>query len=157
MATQNNEESFHMDRPDESDQEGRILETTFHEVKKRISLLEKKQQGLWIYTQDDNADPFPIHFNWWSVNWGPLHCYVVQEKINTQGEVIRRTEGKKYLDRNETEMTPEELQKFEEDWSSRSPRIRTTTKTTTTIRGSLGLSGTENLWSVDHPFLFCIN
>ena len=37
-------------------------------------------------------------------------CYVVQENI-TENEVIR-TEGKK----NETEMTPEEVQKFEEDW-----------------------------------------
>ena len=42
-------------------------------------------------------------------------CYVVQENI-TENEVIR-TEGKKYLDQNETEMTPEEVKKFEEDWS----------------------------------------
>ena len=41
-------------------------------------------------------------------------CYVVQENI-TEYEVIR-TEGKKFLDQNETEMTPEEVQKFEEDW-----------------------------------------
>ena len=39
---------------------------------------------------------------------------LVQENI-TEGEVIR-TEGKKYLDKNETGMTSEEIQKFEEDW-----------------------------------------
>ena len=39
-------------------------------------------------------------------------CYMVQENI-TEGKVIRT----EILDQDETAMTPEELKKFEEDWS----------------------------------------
>ena len=81
--------------------------------------MEKKQQTL----VDPKASEMPkttilIHSRSISTDDPSIEdrCYVVQEKI-TGGEVTRRTEGKKYLDQNETEMTPEELQKFEEDWS----------------------------------------
>ena len=120
MATQNNE-----DRPDtESNQEGKILEThaittTVHEMKvKGFHLVEKKQETLVDPKASDCTPKMTILIHSRSISTDdPLiddRCYVVQENI-TEGEVIR-TEGKKYLDQNETEMTPEEVQRFEEDW-----------------------------------------
>jgi hypothetical protein len=128
MATQNNENSFPVDHPElsdtESDQEGKILEThaittKVHEMKvKGFHLVEKKQQTL----VDPKASEMPkmtilIHSRSISTDDPSIddRCYVVQENI-TDGEVIR-TEGKKYLDQNETEMTQEEVKRFEEDWS----------------------------------------
>jgi hypothetical protein len=134
MATQNNEDSFPADRPELSDtesyQEGKILEThaittTVHEMKvKGFHLVKGKQETLaGLDLVDPKAsDSTPkmtlIHYRSIISTDDPLiddRCYVVQENI-TEDEVIR-TEGKKYLDQNETEMTQEELQKFEEDWS----------------------------------------
>ena len=129
MATQNNEDSFPVDRPEssdtESDQEGKVLEThaittTVHEMKVNgYHLVEKKQETLVDPKASDGAPKMTILIHSRSISTDDPsiddRCYVVQENI-TEGEVIR-TEGKKYLDQNETEMTPEELQKFEEDWS----------------------------------------
>ena len=144
MATQNNEDSFPVDHPDssgtESDQEEKIWEThaiptTVHEKKVRgYHLVEKKQQTLVDPKASDSpkmtilihsrsishVDPSIDNRSNWCTSSGlfPIFAtvsYVVQRNI-TEGEVIR-TEGKKYLDQNETEMTPKEVQKFEEDWS----------------------------------------
>ena len=67
MATQKNENSFPVDRPElsdtESNQEGEILEThdittTFHEMKvKKFHLVERKQQIL----VDTKARPLTLH------------------------------------------------------------------------------------------------
>ena len=129
MATQNNEDTFPVDRPEasdtESDQEGKILEThaittTVHEMKvKGFHLVEKKQETLVDPKASDGAPKMTILIHSRSISTDDPsiddRCYVVQENI-TEGEVIR-TEGKKYLDQNETEMTQEEVKKFEEDWS----------------------------------------
>ena len=128
MATQNNEDSYLVDRPEasdtESDQEGKVLEThaittTVHEMKvKGFHLVEKKQETLVDPKASDGAPKTTILIHSRSISTDDPsiddRCYVVQENI-TDGEVIR-TEGKKYLDQNETEMTQEEVQKFEEDW-----------------------------------------
>ena len=132
MANQNIADSFPVDRPElsdtESDQEGKILEThaittTVHEMKvKGYHLVEKKQETLVDPKASDSTPKMTILIHSRSISTDDTsiddRCYVVQENI-TDGEVIR-TEGKKYLDRNETptEMTPEEVQMFEEDWSS---------------------------------------
>ena len=115
-----------MDHPDDqSDQEGRILEThaittTVHEMKvEGYHLVEKKQETLVDPKASESTLKMTILIHSRSISTDDPsiedRCYVVQENI-TEGEVIR-TEGKKYLDQNETEMTQEELQKFEEDWS----------------------------------------
>ena len=123
MATQNN-----VDRPEssdtESDQEGKILEThgittTVHEIKVNgYHLVEQKQEILVDTKASDYTPEMTILIHSRSIlSDDPSiddRCYVVQENI-TENEVIR-TEGKKFLDQNETEMTPEEVQKFEEDW-----------------------------------------
>ena len=123
MATQNN-----VDRPEssdtESDQEGKILEThgittTVHEIKVNgYHLVEQKQEILVDTKASDYTPEMTILIHSRSIlSDDPSiddRCYVVQENI-TEYEVIR-TEGKKFLDQNETEMTPEEVQKFEEDW-----------------------------------------
>ena len=128
MATQNNENSFPVDHPElsdtESDQEGKILEThaittTVHEMKvKGFHLVEKKQETLVDPKASDGAPKMTILIHSRSISTDDPsiddRCYVVQENI-TEGEVIR-TEGKKYLDQNETEMTQEEVKRFEEDW-----------------------------------------
>ena len=127
MATQNND-SFPVDCPEssdtESDQEGKILEThaittTVHEMKvKGYHLMEKKQETLVDPKASDSTPKMTILIHSRSISTDDPsiadRCYVVQENI-TDGVVIR-TEDKKYLDRNETEMTPEEVQRFEEDW-----------------------------------------
>ena len=119
MATQNN-----VDRPEssdtESDQKGKILEThgittTVHEIKVNgYHLVEQKQEILVDPKASDSTPKMTILIHSRSIlSDDPSiddRCYVVQENI-TENEVIR-TEGKK----NETEMTPEEVQKFEEDW-----------------------------------------
>ena len=118
-----------MDHPEssdtESDQEGKVLEThgittTIHEIKVNgYHLVEQKQEILVDTKASDYTPEMTILIHSRSISTGDPsiddRCYVVQENI-TEGEVIR-TEGKKYLDQNETEMTQEELQKFEEDWS----------------------------------------
>ena len=123
MATQNN-----VDRPEssdtESDQEGKILEThgittTVHEIKVNgYHLVEQKQETLIDPKASDSLPKMTILIHSRSIlSDDPSiddRCYVVQKNI-TKYEVIR-TEGKKFLDQNETEMTPEEVQKFEEDW-----------------------------------------
>ena len=123
MATQNN-----VDRPEssdtESDQEGKILEThgitsMVHEIKVNgYHLVEQKQEILVDTKASDYTPEMTILIHSRSIlSDDPSiddRCYVVQENI-TEYEVIR-TEGKKFLDQNETEMTPEEVQKFEEDW-----------------------------------------
>ena len=126
MATQNNEDSFHVDHPD-TDQEGRILEThaittTVHEMKvKGFHLVEGKQEtlaGLDLVdpkASDSTPKMTMIHYRSIISTDDPLiddRCYMVQENI-TEGEVIRT----EILDQDETAMTPEELKKFEEDWS----------------------------------------
>ena len=129
MATQNSEDSIPVHRPEasdtESDQEEKILEThaittTVHEMKvKGFHLVEKKQETLVDPKASDGAPKMTILIHSRSISTGDPsiddRCYVVQENI-TEGEVIR-TEGKKYLDQNETEMTQEEVKRFEEDWS----------------------------------------
>ena len=129
MATQNNKDSFPVDRPEvsdtESDQEEKILEThaittKVHEMKvKGFHLVEKKQETLVDPKASNGAPKMTILIHSRSISTDDPsiddRCYVVQENI-TEGEVIR-TEGKKYLDLNETEMTQEEVKKFEEDWS----------------------------------------
>ena len=123
MATQNN-----VDRPEssdtESDQEGKILEThgitsMVHEIKVNgYHLVEQKQEILVDTKASDYTPEMTILIHSRSIlSDDPSiddRCYVVQENI-TEYEVIR-TEGKKFMDQNETEMTPEEVQKFEEDW-----------------------------------------
>ena len=130
MATQNNKDSFPVDSPEssdtESDQEGKVLEThaittTVHEMKvKGYHLVEKKQETLVDPRASDGAPKMTILIHSRSISTDDPsiddRCYVVQDNI-TEGEVIR-TEGKKYLDKNEAEMTPEEVQKFEEDWGN---------------------------------------
>ena len=122
-STQNN-----VDHPEssdtESDQEGKVLEThgittTIHEIKVNgYHLVEQKQEILVDPKASDSTPEITILIHSRSIlSDDPSiddRCYVVQEKI-TENEVIR-TEGKKYLDKNETEMTPEEVQRFEEDW-----------------------------------------
>ena len=123
MATQNN-----VDHPEssdtESDQEGKVLEThgittTIHEIKVNgYHLVEQKQEILVDPKASDSTPKMTILTHSRSIlSDDPSiddRCYVVQENI-TENEVIK-TEGKKCLDQNETEMTPEEVQKFEEDW-----------------------------------------
>ena len=123
MATQNN-----LDHPEtsdtESDQEGKVLEThgittTVHEIKVNgYHLIEQKQEINVDPKASDSTPKMTILTHSRSIlSDDPSiddRCYVVQENI-TENEVIR-TEGKMYLDQNETEMTPEEVQKFEEDW-----------------------------------------
>ena len=123
MATQNN-----LDHPEtsdtESDQEGKVLEThgittTVHEIKVNgYHLIEQKQEINVDPKASDSTPKMTILTHSRSIlSDDPSiddRCYVVQENI-TENEVIR-TEGKKFLDQNETEMTPEEVQKFEEDW-----------------------------------------
>ena len=123
MATQNN-----VDHPEssdtESDQEGKVLEThgittTVHEIKVNCyHLVEQKQEILVDPKASDSTTKMTILTHSRSIlSDNPSiddRCYVVQENI-TENEVTR-TEGKMYLDQNETEMTPEEVQKFEEDW-----------------------------------------
>ena len=127
MATQNND-SFPVDHPEssdtESDQEGKILEThvittTVHKMKVNPSydFVEKKQETLVDPKASDSTPKMTILIHSRSISTDDPsadRCYVVQENI-TDGVVIR-TESKKYLDQNETEMTPEEVQRFEEDW-----------------------------------------
>ena len=117
-----------MDRPEssdtESDQEGKILEThgitsMVHEIKVNgYHLVEQKQEILVDTKASDYTPEMTILIHSRSIlSDDPSiddRCYVVQENI-TEYEVIR-TEGKKFMDQNETEMTPEEVQKFEEDW-----------------------------------------
>ena len=123
MATQNN-----LDHPEtsdiESDQEGKVLEThgittTVHEIKVNgYHLVEQKQEILVDTKASDYTPEMTILIHSRSIlSDDPSiddRCYVVQENI-TEYEVIR-TEGKKFMDQNETEMTPEEVQKFKEDW-----------------------------------------
>ena len=123
MATQNN-----VDRPEssdtESDQEGKILEThgitsMVHEIKVNgYHLVEQKQEILVDTKASDYTPEMTILIHSRSIlSDDPSiddRCYVVQENI-TEYEVIR-TEGKKFMDQNETEMTPKEVNKFEEDW-----------------------------------------
>ena len=123
MATQNN-----LDHPEtsdtESDQEGKVLEThgittTVHEIKVNgYHLIEQKQEINVDPKASDSTPKMTILTHSRSIlSDDPSiddRCYVVQENI-TENEVTR-TEGKMYLDQNETEMTPEEVQKFEEDW-----------------------------------------
>ena len=123
MATQNN-----LDHPEtsdtESDQEGKVLEThgittTVHEIKVNgYHLIEQKQEINVDPKASDSTPKMTILTHSRSIlSDDPSiddRCYVVQENI-TENEVTR-TEGKMYLDKNETEMTPEEVQKFEEDW-----------------------------------------
>ena len=123
MATQNN-----VDHPGssdtESDQEGKVLEThgittTVHEIKVNgYHLVEQKQEILVDPKASDSTPKMTILTHSRSIlSDDPSiddRCYVVQENI-TENEVTR-TEGKMYLDQNETEMTPEEVQKFEEYW-----------------------------------------
>ena len=123
MATQNNVDR-HESSDTESDQEGEILEThgittTVHEIKVNgYHLVEKKQETLVDPKASDGAPKMTILIHSRSISTDDPsiddRCYVVQENI-TEGEVIR-TEGKKYLDQNETEMTQEEVKRFEEDW-----------------------------------------
>ena len=124
----NNEDCFPVDRTEssdtESDQEGKILEThgittTVHEIKVNgYHLVEQKQEILVDTKASDYTPEMTILIHSRSIlSDDPSiddRCYVVQENI-TEYEVIR-TEGKKFMDQNETEMTPEEVQKFEEDW-----------------------------------------
>ena len=108
----------------ESDQEGKILEThgittTVHEIRVNgYHLVEQKQEILVDTKASDYTPEMTILIHSRSIlSDDPSiddRCYVVQENI-TEYEVIR-TEGKKFMDQNETEMTPEEVQKFEEDW-----------------------------------------
>ena len=137
MATQNND-SFPVDRPElsdtESDQEGKILEThaittTVHEMKvKGYHLVEKKQETLVDPKASDSTPKMTIliHSRKISTDDPSIadRCYVVLQENSTDGVVIR-IEGKKYLDQNETEMTPEEVQRFKEDWNNLwKPRAR---------------------------------
>jgi len=120
------------------------ITTTVHEIKVNgHHLVEQKQEILVDPKASDSTPKMTILTHSRSIlSDDPSiedRCYVVQENI-TENEVIR-TEGKK----NETEMTPEEIQKFEEDWCTLWKPVRTK------------LSLTENLRSVDHHFLFCIN
>ena len=130
MATQNNEDSF----PVKRDKSGKLMPYTVHEEKVRgYHLVEKKQQTLVDPKASDSpkmtilihsrsishVDPSIDNRSNWCTSSGlfPIFAtvsYVVQRNI-TEGEVIR-TEGKKYLDQNETEMTQEEVKRFEEDW-----------------------------------------
>ena len=121
MATQNNEDCFPVDRPEssdsESDQEGKILEThgittTIHEMKVNgYHLVERKQ----VILVEPKADCTPkmttiIHSRSISTDDPCIddRSCVVYDNLN---------EGKDCLDRRvETEMTSEELQRFEEDW-----------------------------------------
>ena len=100
--------------------ENHVITTTVHEMKvKGFHLVEKKQETLVDPKASDGAPKMTILIHSRSISTGDPsiddRCYVVQENI-TEGEVIR-TEGKKYLDQNETEMTQEEVKRFEEDWS----------------------------------------
>ena len=129
MATQNNKDSFPVDRPEssdtESDQEGKVLEThaittTVHEMKVNgYHLVEKKQETLVDPKASDSTPKMTILIHSRSISTDDPQiddrCSIVQENI-TEGDVIR-TEGKKYLDQNEMEMTQEEVKRFEEDWS----------------------------------------
>ena len=112
MATQNN-----VDRPEssdtESDQEGKILEThgitsMVHEIKVNgYHLVEQKQEILVDTKASDYTPKMTILIHSRSIlSDDPSiddRCYVVQENI-TENAVIR-TEGKKWLDQNETKMT----------------------------------------------------
>ena len=118
MSTQ-----YNVDHPEssdtESDQEGKVLEThgittTVHEIKVNgYHLVEQKQEILVDPKASDSTPKMTILTHSRSIlSDDPSiddRCYVVQENI-TENKIIR-TEGKK----NETEMTPEEVQKFEED------------------------------------------
>ena len=95
------------------------ITTTIHEIKVNgYHLVEQKQEILVDTKASDYTPEMTILIHSRSIfSDDPSiddRCYVVQENI-TENEVIR-TEGKKCLDQNETEMTPEEVQKFEEDW-----------------------------------------
>ena len=103
----------------ESDQEEKILEThaittTVHEMKvKGYHLVEKKQEILVDPKATDSTPKMTMMIHSRSIaSADPCiddRSYVVQENL---------TEGKDCLDRIvETEMTPEEAQRFEEDWS----------------------------------------
>ena len=95
------------------------ITTTVHEIKVNgHHLVEQKQEILVDPKASDSTPKMTILTHSRSIlSDDPSiedRCYVVQENI-TEGEVIR-TEGKKYLDQNETEMTQEEVKRFEEDW-----------------------------------------
>ena len=99
--------------------ETHAITTTVHEMKvKGYHLVEKKQETLVDPKASDSTPKMTILIHSRSISTDDPsiadRCYVVQENI-TDGVVIR-TESKKYLDQNETEMTPEEVQRFEEDW-----------------------------------------
>jgi hypothetical protein len=123
MATSNNEDSFPEDcRPEssdtESDQEGKILEThgittTVHEMKVNgYHLVEKKQETLVDPKASDCTPKMTMMIHSRSISTDDpciddRSCVVYQNL----------TEDKEVLDRRvETEMTPEEAQRFEEDW-----------------------------------------
>ena len=118
----NNEDCFPVDRTEssdtESDQEGKILEThcittTVHEMKvDGYHLVEKKQETLVDPKASDCRPKMTIMIHSRSISIDDpcigYRSYVVQET---------HTEGKDCLDQIvETEMTPEEVQRFEEDW-----------------------------------------
>ena len=99
--------------------ENHVITTTVHEIKVNgYHLVEQKQEILVDPKASDSTPKMTILTHSRSIlSDDPSiddRCYVVQENI-TENEVTR-TEGKMYLDQNETEMTPEEVQKFEEDW-----------------------------------------
>ena len=124
MATQNNEDSFPVDRPEssdtESDQEGKILEThgitsTVHEMKVNGYHLVERKQVILVDPKASDCTPKMtriVHSRSISTDDPCIddRSVVVYENLN---------ESKDCLDRRvETEMTPEELQRFEEDWCS---------------------------------------
>ena len=97
--------------------ETHAITTTVHEMKvKGFHLVEKKQETLVDPKASDGAPKMTILIHSRSISTDDPsiddRCYVVQENI-TEGEVIRT----EILDQDETAMTPEELKKFEEDWS----------------------------------------
>ena len=139
--------------------EGTILEkpaitTTVHEMKvKNYHLVEKKQETLWSlpFWPNEFLERYSKGSDWSGQSEMTLMIHsrsiskfdpevddcpffeVVQENI-VDGQLIR-TEGKYYVDLDENEMDPEDLQRFEETWL--------------------------NLWKpqdwIDHHFLFYIN
>ena len=113
-------------------QEGKILETHIittkvHEMKVKGYHLVEKKQLTNVYPKASDWSYMPsmhllIHSRSVSIDdpSNDDHCYLVQENItdgDCQTSEVIRTEGKKYLDQFETEMTPEEVKKFEEGWS----------------------------------------
>ena len=94
MATQNNKDSFPVDRPEssdtESDQEGKVLEThavttTVHEMKVNgYHLVEKKQETLVDPKASDSIPKMTILIHSRSISTDDPsiddRCYVVQDR-----------------------------------------------------------------------------